>query len=132
MPHVLIPDGFTLKKVTKLQKEAVDAKRRHDDTIALLTNPNTPLVVGTAVATFFGVKYGEDLVGKLKEEIGDFTEETERKVREAVQSANPLNIDLTQFVDTSGTSGASIRPGKVTPKDIVKEFFKNLQEKRAF
>jgi hypothetical protein len=129
MPHVLIPDGFTLKKVTKLQKEAVDAKRRHDDTIAILTNPNTPLVVGTAVATFFGVKYGEDLVSKLKEEIGDFTEDTERKVREAVQSANPLNIDLTQFVDTSD---APVKPGRITPKDLVKEFFKNLEEKRAF
>ena len=108
MPHVLIPDGFTLKKVTKLQKEAVDAKRRHDDVIALLTNPNTPVVVGAAVATVFGVKYGEDLVGKLQEELGEFTEDTERKVRKAVDAANPLNVDLTQFIDTKNL-GAPVK-----------------------
>ena len=123
MPHVLIPDGFTLKKVTKLQKEAVDAKRRHDDTIALLTNPNTPLVVGTAVATFFGVKYGENLVGKLREELGDFTEDTERKVRKAVDSANPLKVDLTQFVDTSASP---VKP-EVTIPDLVKELQKRFR-----
>ena len=46
MPYALIPEGFELKKVTKLQEEAVKAKRRHDDTVALLNNANTPLVVG--------------------------------------------------------------------------------------
>lgn len=123
MPHVLIPDGFTLKKVTKLEKEAVDAKRRHDDTIAILTNPNTPLVVGTAVATFFGVKYGEDLVVKLQEELGEFTEDTKIKVRGAVDAANPLNIDLTQFVDTSG---APVKRD-VTIRDALKELFKEFK-----
>jgi hypothetical protein len=48
MAYALIPDGFTLKKVTKLQKRAIDEKRMHDDTIALLNNPNTPLVAGAA------------------------------------------------------------------------------------
>jgi hypothetical protein len=123
MPHVLIPDGFTLKKVTKLQKEAVDAKRRHDDTIALLTNPNTPLVVGAAVATFFGVKYGEDLVVKLQEELGEFTEDTKIKVRGAVDAANPLKVDLTQFFDTSGTP---VKP-EVTVGDFVKELSKRFR-----
>jgi len=44
--YALIPDGYTLEKVTKLQKQAVDAKRRHDNVEALLANPNTPLVLG--------------------------------------------------------------------------------------
>jgi len=101
----------------------VDAKRRHEDVLAILTNPNTPLVVGTAVATFFGVKYGEDLVKKLREEIGDFTEDTERKVREAVDAANPLKVDLTQFIDTSG---APVKP-EVTIPDLVKELQKRFR-----
>ena len=46
MPYALIPDGYSLKKVTKLQKQAVNEKRRHDDVVALLNNENTPLVVG--------------------------------------------------------------------------------------
>ena len=48
MPYALIPDGYTLKKVTKLQKQAVNAKRRHDNMEALLANPTTPPVVGAA------------------------------------------------------------------------------------
>ena len=55
MPFALIPDGYSLKKVTKLQKRAIDEKRMHDDTIALLNNPNTPLVVGAAAASFFSI-----------------------------------------------------------------------------
>ena len=123
MPHVLIPDGFTLKKVTKLQKEAVDAKRRHDDVIALLTNPNTPLVVGAAVATFFGIKYTEDLVTNLQEDFGDFTEDQKIKVRAAIDKANPLKVDLTQFVDTSG---APVKP-KVTASDLFNELQKRFR-----
>ena len=46
MPYALITDGYSLKKVTKLQKQAVNEKRRHDDVVALLNNENTPLVVG--------------------------------------------------------------------------------------
>ena len=46
MPYALIPDGFTLKKVTKAQEEAVKAKRRHDNVQAFIENENTPLLVG--------------------------------------------------------------------------------------
>jgi hypothetical protein len=38
MPYALIPDGYSLKKVTKLQKQAVDAKRRHDNVMTFLSN----------------------------------------------------------------------------------------------
>ena len=49
MPYAMIPDGYSIKKVTKLQKAAVSSKRRHDNMEALLANENTPLVVGGAV-----------------------------------------------------------------------------------
>ena len=62
MPYALIPDGYSLKKVTKLEKQAVDDKRRHDDIVALLNNPNTPVVVGGAIATFFGVLFASDVI----------------------------------------------------------------------
>jgi len=45
----MIPDGYSIKKVTELQKQAVSSKRRHDNMEALLANENTPLVVGGAV-----------------------------------------------------------------------------------
>ena len=48
MAYVLIPDGYSLKQVTKLQKQAVNEKRRHDDVVTFLSNPNTPLLIGGA------------------------------------------------------------------------------------
>jgi len=48
MPYALIPDGYSLKQVTKLQKQAVNEKRRHDDVVTFLSNPNTPLLIGGA------------------------------------------------------------------------------------
>jgi citrate lyase synthetase len=50
MPYALIPDGYSLKKVTKLQKQAVNEKRRHDDVVAILSNENTPLVLAGVIA----------------------------------------------------------------------------------
>jgi hypothetical protein len=38
MAYALIPDGYSLKKVTKLQKRAVDEKRRHDNVMAFISN----------------------------------------------------------------------------------------------
>ena len=46
MPYALIPDGFTLKKVTKAQEQAVKAKRRHDNVQAFIETENTPLLGG--------------------------------------------------------------------------------------
>ena len=49
MPYALIPEGFELKKVTKLQEEAVKAHRRHEDMVALLGNEKVPLLVAGGV-----------------------------------------------------------------------------------
>ena len=49
MPYALIPEGFELKKVTKLQEEAVKAHRRHEDVVALLGNEKVPLLVAGGV-----------------------------------------------------------------------------------
>jgi len=48
MAYVLIPEGFTLKKVTKAQEQAVNAKRRHDNVKAFIENENTPLLIGAS------------------------------------------------------------------------------------
>ena len=49
MSYALIPEGYTLKKVTKLQDEAVKAHRRHEDLVALLGNEKVPLLVAGGV-----------------------------------------------------------------------------------
>ena len=49
MAYVLIPDGFTLKKVTKAQEEALKAHRRHEDIVALLGNEKVPSLIAGGV-----------------------------------------------------------------------------------
>jgi hypothetical protein len=119
MPYALIPDGYSLKKVTKLQKEAVDAKRRHDNVSALLNNPNTPVVIGGAVATFFGVRFASDVIEDLEKKGVALTDDVKQKVREAVDAANPLNVDVTKIAKGLG---ADTGPApSVTLEEVIAE-----------
>ena len=49
MPYVLIPEGSELKKVTKLQKGAVDAYNRHENIKAILGNEKVPLLIAGGI-----------------------------------------------------------------------------------
>lgn len=80
----MIPDGFSLKKVTRAQKEAVNAKRRHDDVLAILNNDNTPLVVGGLVAGFFAVQTTNSVIASLEERLGALSDDVKQAVEEGV------------------------------------------------
>jgi len=119
MPYALIPDGYSLKKVTKAQKEAVDAKRRHDDVVALLNNPNTPVVIGGAVATFFGVRFASDVIEDLENKGVALTDDVKQKVRDTIDKVNPLNVDLTKVAKGLG---ADTGPApSVTLEEVIAE-----------
>ena len=81
MPYALIPEGFELKKVTKLQEEAVKAHRRHEDIVALLGNEKVPLLVagGVAIGVLLPLLIAV-LIQKLKDEGASITEELTSKV----------------------------------------------------
>ena len=87
MPYALIPDGYSLKKVTKLQKEAVNAKRRHDDFVALLNNPSGPptIAVGALiVATPIIIQALLPLILEKLEQLGyQLTDQAKAEVQEA-------------------------------------------------
>jgi hypothetical protein len=70
MAYALVPDGFKLQKVTKLQKQALDEKRTHDDVVALLNNPNTPIVAGGA-ALFVATPFIIDSIIEILREGGE-------------------------------------------------------------
>ena len=113
MPYALIPEGFTLKKVTKAQEEAVKAKRRHDDTVALLNNANTPLVDGGLITAFFGVKLADDIITDIETRLGALSEDVKEGIRETV------NIKIQAPVITT-PSGKPFRPPSIKLEDIIK------------
>ena len=70
MPYALIPEGYTLKKVTTAQEAAVHSKRRHDDVLALLNNENTPLIIGGIVTAVLVPVIAKQIAEDLGEDQG--------------------------------------------------------------
>ena len=51
--YALVPDGFTLKKVSKAEEEAIKDHRRHEDFKTFLDNETTPILIGGTMAVAF-------------------------------------------------------------------------------
>ena len=113
MPYALIPEGFTLKKVTKAQEKAVSDKRRHDDVVALLNNESTfPIIVSGVVALIGGGLLGNfikelDIPTVSKEQI----EIAKTKAFEITLATSPLTVGPSLvdkvFFESEGTERAS-------------------------
>jgi hypothetical protein len=69
LPYALIPDGYTLKKVTELQHKAVKDHRRHEDVKTFLDNETTPLLIGVGGLAALTPILGKLFADKIKEEI---------------------------------------------------------------
>ena len=122
MPYALIPEGFTLKKVTKAQEDAVKDKRRHDDVVALLNNESTfPIIVSGVVALV-----GGGLLANFIKELDiptvskDQIETAKTKAFEITLATNPLTLGPSLvdkvFFEGEGTEKAT-------------KFFKGLLKK---
>ena len=68
MPYALIPDGYTLKKVTELQHRAVKDHRRHEDVKTFLDNETTPLLIGATGIIALTPLLWKLFLTKIKEE----------------------------------------------------------------
>lgn len=111
MPYALIPDGYSLKKVTKLQKQAVNDKRRHDDVLAVLSNEAAAtgaIALGAVLAsgTLLALLLGElDKVG--------ISESDKAKVEKAFLDASILALPINPLVFApAAAKGTADRLGK--------------------
>ena len=100
MPYALIPDGYSLKKVTKLQKQAVNDKRRHDDVLAFIANPELMKQVMIIVASYLALKEANDLYEYLAEAGINITEEVKNDYtkKRSVKGA-PVGVSIEQIVE---------------------------------
>tara|TARA_Y100000004_G_C8952180_1_gene429073 strand:+ start:96 stop:485 length:390 start_codon:yes stop_codon:yes gene_type:complete len=126
MPFALVPDGFELKKVTKLQKQAVDRYYRHENVKALIENTATLPIIATSVATLLaGVA-----IDKFIDELPSLPAQ-ETVVKEAKETATKTAL-ATSFIPqklllegvTSGLKFAGIDSKEVdkaeqTVRDII-------------
>jgi hypothetical protein len=99
MSYALIPDGYTLKKVTKLQKQALNDKRRHDNVVAFINNPELMKQIIITGFAFLAVKEGQEVIEGLKEagaNISDATIDAYKKKRDV---GAPVGVSIEQIIN---------------------------------
>ena len=110
MPFALIPDGYSLKKVTKLQKQALADKRRHDNVVTVLNNPEIIKQIIITGFAFLIAKEGKD----------------------ALQDIKDLGVNISQDVEDAYTKKRTVRAGDViapvgvSVEDIVDQALKRI------
>ena len=99
MPYALIPDGYTLKKVTKAQEQAVNTKRRHDDVLAFIANPELMKQIIITVFAYLAVKEGQEALQDLKDLGANISQEVEDEYtkKRAVKGA-PVGVSIEDVV----------------------------------
>jgi len=108
MAYVLLPDGFTLKSVTKAQQNAVDdyfgRERRSDYLDNILKNPEIIKQIILTGFAFLAIKEGKDALTDLKDlgvNISQGAEDAYTKKR-AVKFGDfiaPVGVSLEDVVD---------------------------------
>jgi len=111
MPFALIPDGFSLKKVTKLQKQAVSDKRRHDNVMKLLENPTTLPTLATLIGGALVAKAVDDTLESLVDQGINIVDQTKDAVKANVVN-KPLPISV--FFPVSAALDVTQRAGLFT------------------
>ena len=101
MPVALVPDGFELKKVTKLQKDAVDKYYRHENVTALINNPEIIKQLIIVATGYLALKEAEDLYDFLAEKGVAIKEEVKRDYtkKRTVGAGAPVGVSIEQFVE---------------------------------
>ena len=99
MPYALIPDGYTLKKITKAQETAVNAKRRHDDVLAFINNPELMKQIIITGVAFLIAKEGKEALSDLKDLGVNISQDVEDAYTKKRSVGAPVSISIEQVVD---------------------------------
>jgi len=117
MPYTLVPDGYTLKKVSKQQEDAVKDLRKHEDFKTFLGSPQSgTAVAGTAVSIALLVFVIPMLINFLKAlgEDKEFKGQTVGQVAEQLQEdpsgTNVLRLYTAAFTGIPETLTSVIIP----------------------
>ena len=119
MPYALIPDNYSLEKVTKEQKQAVEEKRSHDDVLTVLANPATAQIVGMLGAGLATAHFLPKFIEALENRVGTLTDDFKGAINETVNDLNPLNLVR------------SIYGGK-TNEELIEEMRQKAEAKEKF
>mgnify|MGYP003627731854 CR=1 FL=1 len=119
MPYALIPDGYTLKKVTKTQEKAVKDLRRSEYIKELLDNETTlPLILGPVLVPIIALAISEllkDVPGLPKDYLQ--TKGLQQRVESLLTTLQFKRQEADAPVGSgiqSGRVGEVVRPGEAS------------------
>jgi len=84
MPIALIPDGFTLKKVTKAQEDALKDHRKHEDFMSFLGSSGSGQSIGLGLVAIVSILFIVPMLINMLKKI----------------SEDDPNMTITQFIET--------------------------------
>ena len=84
MPIALIPDGFTLKKVTKAQEDALKDHRKHEDFMSFLGSSGSGKSIGLGLVAIVSILFIIPMLINMLKKI----------------SEDDPNMTITQFIET--------------------------------
>jgi hypothetical protein len=102
MSYALIPDGYSLKKVTKAQKQAVIDKRRHDNVVTLVNNPEIIKQIIITGAAFLIAREGKEALADLKDLGVNISQDVESAYTKKRQFGDaPVGVSIEQLVEAT-------------------------------
>jgi hypothetical protein len=100
MPYALVPKDYTLKKVTTAQKAAVDAKRSHDNMMALIDNPEIIKQLIISGLALLAVKEGKEALEDLKDLGVNISKDVESAyTKKRTLPGAPVGVSVQQVLD---------------------------------
>ena len=104
--YIATDDEINIKKATKAEVEAVSSKRNQELLMAALQNPNTPLVLGGLIGTFFAIRFGDQLIDDLAQEGVNLTDAAKKQIKQSFSLESILKFGTPMGL--SATLGQSL------------------------
>ena len=102
MPYALVPKDYTLKKVTAGQKAAVDAKRSHENVMALIDNPEIIKQLIIVATGYLALKEAQDMWEWLDQQGINIKQETkDAYTRTRTVPGAPVGVSIEQVLDAT-------------------------------
>ena len=98
-----MPEGFELKKVTKLQKQAVDKYYRSKSIDTFLANPQAIIFISGLVATYLGARASAEVLSDLKDKGIAITDSAKESIENTLTKKRdvgaPVGISIEEILE---------------------------------
>jgi len=100
MPYALVPKDYTLKKVTAGQKAAVDAKRSHENVMALIDNPEIIKQLIIVATGYLALKEANDFWDYASEQGVNISQDVKDEwTKKRSIAGAPVGVSIQQVFD---------------------------------